>query len=339
MTASSVPSSTPVIEDDRVQFVWKGRRPPVLVGDFNDWDNDRALRLFHNKRGLWTRTLTFPRDAYLEYAFLLDGQRVFDPLNLRVTPNGIGDTNNYFYMPAGAPIELTRRVRGVPQGSLTTHRLETHGMISGRTRLVHLYRPPARGPYPLLVVLDGAEYLRRAKLPVIVDNLLAQKRVRPFGMAFVENGGAARPLEYASSDAHLNFLLFNVLPLAIRELDLTRQRGAHGILGASLGGRAAFYSALRAPEVFRMVLSQSGAFGEKHFHSAVNDLARYLPRRPLAVWMDVGRYEGLLRSNRRYRNLLRARGYAVTYREYNAGHNYPAWRNDVWRGLEELFGP
>jgi len=27
----------------------------------------------------------------------------------------------------------------------------------------------------------------------------------------------------------------------------------------------------------------------------------------------------------------------VRYREYSGGHNYPAWREDVWRGLEWLF--
>ena len=54
--------------------------------------------------------------------------------------------------------------------------------------------------------------------------------------------------------------------------------------------------------------------------------------------MDVGRYEWLLDCNRQMAELLVEKGYAVTYREYNAGHNYPAWQNDVWRGLESLFG-
>ena len=47
--------------------------------------------------------------------------------------------------------------------------------------------------------------------------------------------------------------------------------------------------------------------------------------------MDVGRYEWLLEPNRRLHELLGERGYDVTYHEYNAGHNYPAWRDDLWR--------
>jgi enterochelin esterase family protein len=35
--------------------------------------------------------------------------------------------------------------------------------------------------------------------------------------------------------------------------------------------------------------------------------------------------------------LLDRKRYNVTYREFSAGHNYTAWRDDVWRGLEEMF--
>ncbi len=47
---------------------------------------------------------------------------------------------------------------------------------------------------------------------------------------------------------------------------------------------------------------------------------------------------GLLDANRRMFPHLKNHGYEVEYREYNAGHNYPAWRNDVWRGFETLYG-
>jgi enterochelin esterase family protein len=54
--------------------------------------------------------------------------------------------------------------------------------------------------------------------------------------------------------------------------------------------------------------------------------------------MDVGRFEWLLEPNRRLYELLQERGYNAAYREYNAGHNYPAWRNDLRYGLEAAFG-
>jgi enterochelin esterase-like enzyme len=34
---------------------------------------------------------------------------------------------------------------------------------------------------------------------------------------------------------------------------------------------------------------------------------------------------------------LDKRQYNVIYREFSAGHNYTAWRDDIWRGLEAMF--
>lgn len=54
--------------------------------------------------------------------------------------------------------------------------------------------------------------------------------------------------------------------------------------------------------------------------------------------MDVGRFESLLELNDQMEDLLRLHGYSVRACVYNGGHNYTAWRNDVWLGLEYLFG-
>ena len=100
----------------------------------------------------------------------------------------------------------------------------------------------------------------------------------------------------------------------------------------------ALYAGVRAPGIFGGVLSQSGAFSIGGRDLVILDLDRNGPVRPLLIWMDVGRYEWLLPCNRRMHELLVDRGYDVAYREYNGGHNYSSWRNDLWRGLELLFG-
>lgn len=100
----------------------------------------------------------------------------------------------------------------------------------------------------------------------------------------------------------------------------------------------ALYAAVRAPEVFGSVLSQSGAFSMPNDDFVIFDLLRQAGVRPLRIWMDSGAYEGLLNCNRRMCELLVSKGYDVTYREYNGAHNYPAWRDDLWRGLENLYG-
>ncbi len=332
---------TPLIDGEAVTFVWYGEEAPQLIGDFTDWEWGTPLDLTQAGPGVWVRTLSFPADAYLEYAFWADGERVADPLNPRTAPDGLGHTNHTFSMPGAEQTRLTRRRRGIARGTVTRHVVEEEFLLSGRSRAVRLYRPAADGPCPLLVVLDGQDYRPRGKLVPIVDNLIAQGRIRPLALALVDHGGGARGVEYACSDATLSFLLAHVLPLAEQALpllDAGEQPGAYGILGASMGGLQALYAGLRAPQIFGHVLSQSGAFAFGEVEPVVFDLVRHGPVRPLRIWMNAGRYEWLLDGNRRLHELLVERGYAVTYREHNGGHNYTAWRNEVWRGLELLFG-
>jgi enterochelin esterase family protein len=333
---------SPVIDGDTATFVWRGRRPISVAGDFQDWHGG-SLPLEQVSPGLWARTLTFPRDAYVEYA-LLDarGRRVKDPLNHRLTSNGLGAFNHSFSMPGHSPTPLARRKRDrFPRGRVTRHKVETSEFAVGTTREVFLYQPPVAGPYPLMVVLDGTGYMRRASLPTLVDNLIREQRIQPMALAMVANGGPARTVEYACSEATLGFLLDKVLHLAKKKLQLIDERrnpGIHGVLGASLGGLMALYVSLRAPHVFGHVLSQSGAFAIPGWNDfVVFELARAARRRRLSVWMDCGSFERLIEGNQRMLPVLKDAGHRVQYRVYSGGHNYPAWRDDVWRGLEWLY--
>jgi enterochelin esterase-like enzyme len=208
---------------------------------------------------------------------------------------------------------------------------------------VALYQPPVSGPCPLVVVLDGLDYLKLASLTTVVDNLIHAGRIRPVALAMVANGGSARTVEYFCSEATRYLLLRKVLPLAHAHLDLVdeqRQPGVHGVLGASLGGLMALYMGLRSPEVFGRVLSQSGAFaipGEGDTN--VFPLAQVPPTAPLQVWMDCGVFEQLREGNQRMLPVLTEAGHRAEYWEYNGGHSYAAWRDDLWRGLEWLFPP
>ncbi|WP_375767721.1 alpha/beta hydrolase-fold protein [Archangium gephyra] len=332
---------TPVIDGETATFVWRGRKPVSVAGDFLDWSGE-PIPLKEVAPGLWTHTLTLPRDTYVEYALQdAKGRRVRDPLNERLTSNGFGDFNHYFHMPESRPTPLAQRQRDVPRGTVTRHLVETQELCVGRERAVHLYAPPTSEPCPLVVVFDGPDYLKRAKLPTLVDNLIAQGRIRPIALALVANGGPARTVEYTCSEATLVFLLDKVLPLARAELrlvDETREPGVHAVLGSSLGGLIALYTGLRAPHVFGHVLSQSGAFSVWNRDFVVFDLARSAPSHPLDVWLDCGHFEALVEGNERMLPVLRASGHRAEYREYHGGHNYSAWRDHVWRGLEWLFG-
>lgn len=348
-------SGGPLIQGNRATFIWEGRTAPYLMSDLNGWDSTaRPFKRIHPGsrsaphissragRSVWSYSLTLPRDAYVEYAFYNPStrERFLDPLNHHTVNNGVGSRNNFFYMPEGKPSPFAVRRADVRVGLLSSQRVETKWLRDDYDREVYLYRPPAKGPVPLLIVYDGQDYLQRAKLTTIVDNMIADKRIQPVAMAFLPHAGRWRSVEYACSDGTLLWLDQVILPLARKRLnlmDIEKHPGAYGVLGASLGGTMSLYTGLRMPEVFGRVLSQAGAFMIESLDFAAVDLVKHGQARALDIWMDVGRLDELLEDNRGMHALLKEKGYQVTYREFTAGHCYTAWRDDLSHGLEAMF--
>jgi enterochelin esterase family protein len=220
--------------------------------------------------------------------------------------------------------------------------VDTWLMQDDGERDVYLYASPAKGPFPLLIVYDGPDYLHRARLTTIVENLIADGRIRPIAIAFLQNARARRNVEYICSDATISWLDKEILPLARKHLRLVNVRdqpGAYGVLGASAGGIMAMYTGLRMPEIFGNVFSQSGVFSLEGRDLAAVDLVRYRHAHDIKIWMDCGTLDDLLDDNRRMSQLLQEQEYDITYREFSGGHNYTSWRDDLWRGLEALFPP
>ena len=339
----------PLIDGNRATFYWMGDWAPHLIDDLHEWEEQpQPLRLLSapllgSDKPVWSASFKLPRDAYLEYVFFdpHTKQRHADPFNPGSVDNGVGGRNHFFYMPEPEATPLALPRKDVQHGVITRHVVETWMLADEGRREVHLYRPPVKGPVPLLVVYDGTDYLRRGKLAVLVDNLIAERRIRPIAMAFLQNGKSRRGVEYACSDATIAWLDHVILPLAREQLHLLniqRNPGAYGVLGASFGGLMSVYTGLRMPEIFGKVMSQSGVFESEGRDFAAVDLIRAgQAHDQLKLWMDVGRFESLLQDNRRMQPILSEHGYEVTYREYGGSHNYTAWRDDVWRGLEALF--
>jgi enterochelin esterase-like enzyme len=334
---NKISSQNPIVDGEQVTFHWYGPRVPILIGDFNDWVESREYQLKWIGSNHWALTRNFLPGSYLEYAFLLDGVRQLDPLNPRTASTDFNSVNNYFYMPPGAPTPLARKMPHVPQGQVTAYWVDASPLRSGGRRKLYLYRPNAAGPYPLVVVYDGLQYFRRARLAVQVDNLIAQRRIRPIAMAFLANGAAQREIEYACCDATLEFVMRSVLPLAGQELDILapdQANGAYGVLGASMGGLMALYTGVRLVHLFGRVLSQSGAFFPE---SVIHELVDCRASPALKIWLDAGLYESLLEMNRELHIRLTDRHCQVVFEQYPGGHNYSVWRDQVWRGLEYLF--
>ncbi len=346
LIARAQSEGTPIIDGDTAYFIWEGEAAARLIGDFNNWGTAKPeIVPGQIAPGVWQYALTLPRTAYIEYNFVSPSDvedRYGNPLATSTVDSGIGHKQHAFAMPEYITTRLTKAKRGVPQGKVSKHRIESDDLLVGGKRDLYLYQPPVLDPVPLIVVFDGKDFYRRAALPVIVDNLIAAGRIHPVALAMIDNKSSARFIEYGASDATVRLVRDVVTPAAYEHLnliDINAHPGSFAVMGASMGGLQALYTALRLPSIFRGVISFSGAFNRRDWAYVIWDLLLCAPVDGLRVWLTVGEYDfpGLAASNPLMRDTLEARGVSVAYSEYMAGHNYPAWASEAHHGLEWLL--
>ncbi|MCA9914250.1 MAG: esterase family protein, partial [Anaerolineae bacterium] len=339
---------TPLLDGNRATFVWKGEQAPYLHLETDRWE---ATSLQEVEPGLWSFSAEFPPDAYVEYNYAVDPQDpktiVLDPLNPRTFDSGIGHYNHYFSMPERKHTAWIERKPGVTAGTVTQHIIGGKACqgafgVTDPQRPIWLYQPPVNEAVPLLVVYDGRDYLERGKIAEIVDNLIAQKTIQPIAMLLIENAKDQRFNEYNQGEGLLFTLHDSLLPLArehLNLLDIAEQPGAYGVLGASMGGLMALYTALRMPKTFGRVIAQAGAFfhDKPQLPMLITQMLKMQDAAPLKIWQDVGTFDFLLSENHAMHELLLEQGCDITYREHSSGHNYTAWRDQLPEALRTLF--
>jgi len=221
--------------------------------------------------------------------------------------------------------------------------------LYGRERRVWVYTPPgypARAPdgCDLMVAFDGSEYLEQIPLPKILDGLLARGEAGPFVAVLVDNASSAERLADLANHARFaDFVSEELVPWARKGWRFRSDARRTIVTGSSAGGLAAAYVAYRRPDVFGNVVSQSGAFwrGDEGSNGPpwewLTGRIAASPKREIRFWLDVGSKESvaamggaapsILEANRRLREVLQRKGYAVRYAEVeNGGHAPEFWR-------------
>lgn len=327
---------SPIITGQWVTFVYRGDgRSVELVGEMTDW-NKRGVKLqYLNGTGSRYVSMKFPDDARIEYKYVVDENWILDPLNPGRNDNGIGGENNFFTMPRYKATTYTLRRDNVRRGR--TESLDLAADAQGRKRALRVYVPPgydeSRERYPVVYFGDGIEYIERASAPTIADNLIADRKMRPAIMVFL--APIDRNKEYWMNAAYVEWLVKELVPMIDSKYRTKAEPGSRAIAGASLGGLISAYAALNHPEVFGNMLGQSSAF-QVDEGRIINDFATH-ERKRVNFYLEAGRYEGLLDSNRKMKEVLEKKGYTVAYHEVNAGHNWTHWADTLADALSHIF--
>jgi enterochelin esterase family protein len=370
------PLLEPIPGDDRhflVTFLWRGNeatRGVLILGSIAQ--DARMERL--PGTDVWYRSYVLRRDlrftyrlAPVERDLVLDNKdprynkgRIretaqIDPLNRRRHPPSGDPLLSVAVLPGAPPQPWVARRPGAPAGRVVEDEIRS-SVLDGR-RWIAIYTPPgyrkdAQTPYPLLVVSDGSAYLDLIPLRVILDNLIAARRIPPVVAVLVGRPEAEeRDRDLACYRPYSDFLAGEVLPWVRERYRVTADPARTVVAGSSQGGLAAACAALARPELFGNVLSQSGSFmWRPDGDPAWEWVARQIRARPkllLRFYLDVGLLEdapvektgpSLLASNRHLRDALQARGYPVWLTEFAGGHGYANWQGTIVDGLSVLLG-
>jgi enterochelin esterase-like enzyme len=246
--------------------------------------------------------------------------------------------------------------RGVEAGRLDAHVFPSRSLKEKRRIWVHVPSgvEPGHAGLHVAVFFDGFAYSRTMPGPTVLDNLVASGRIAPVLSVFIDQ--KRTPKERfrdlcQSSPAFGRFLVDEILPWVERTYRVRLRPDRTMVGGLSCGGLAALHWASEHPEHFRLVLSQSGAFQnslppDEEPGSLIRKMMER-PLLPLRIYMDAGLLEGnyvmpggatLLAANRHMRDVLALKGYRLTYREFNGGHEFPCWRETLVDGLVDLLG-
>ncbi len=249
------------------------------------------------------------------------------------------------------------RKPGVATGSMQERAVKSDFLTKANPRTVWIYTTPGipvQVPNVLILFDGGTTYQIRIPTTVILDNLFAAHKIGPTIALFVDNGGSARAFDMNFNDAFVKFLADELLPWAQGEYKFKADPSRTTVGGDSLCGLIGAYAALRRPDIFGKVLSQSGAFQFRNSHDADSDEPEWLarqfaqaPKSDVFFYLDVGRLEDrpegnggttLLVANRHLRDVLKARGYRFNYVEVYADHDPVHWRRTLPEALIATVG-
>lgn len=375
-----------------VTFLWKGdgsTRNVILVWTPFTNRSPRDYEFVHlAETDVWYKTIAIDKRTRLIYrlapnvspltasdetAAVMAAASQIDPLNPKrwlLDPDNPDvpehQGSSVVEMPDAPAQPWVAKRSDISHGTIEKHQFQS--ALLKNEREIAFYLPPGYSksakPYGLVVLFDESAYLDERRhivpTPTILDNLIAENRIPPVVAILISNPpGDTRARELPCNPVFADFLNFELLPWARRLYNFTADPRYTVVGGSSYGGLAAAYAALRHPETFGNVLSQSGSYWWTPPRSSnpadfdpdaePNWMATQFvksPRLPVRFYMDAGTDEidlsghggSILVPNRHLRDVLLAKGYEVHYREFVGGHDYLSWRGTLADGLILLIG-
>jgi enterochelin esterase-like enzyme len=340
---------SPIVESQtRLVFFAKDKngQPPRIVGDFNAWaaspqgGYDMAIGQTTRVEGTpWSYLeSTAYSNARLEYVLFYEGEAAADPHNPR-TVQAFAGPRSEVRMPFWVPQPEVDEAASAPQGQLIAETIVSRSLLGPRR--VWFYLPPGYAAaadtlYPVVYVLDGANYVEKMGVPRVLDHLIANKSIPPVIAVFAEPGD--RQEEYSRNPRFRAFVANELVPLVDKRFRTFSAPDHRIILGSSLSAYDAVDLAIEYPSVFGLCAAmappaQTATLIENQAKAQAVVVS-------IKFFVLGGVYDAMIAGARGLRTTLDNYSAPVTYLEVSESHNTNTFRahlDDALRALLPLL--
>jgi enterochelin esterase family protein len=293
-----------------------------------------------DEKGVWSVTIGPIEPEIYNYNFIIDGVRTIDPGNPNVksgsTPSTIA---SILEVRADRPAFYDGQP--VAHGDIHTHWY--HSKATGTLRRLTVYTPPmydatAQARYPVLYLFHGANadetaWTRLGQVNLILDNLLAARKAKPF-LVVMPFGyglppGTPRTGGVTSEELFTRDLIEDVIPLVQSRYRASPDRAQRAIAGLSMGGGQALSIGLNHLELFSYVAGFSSGLRPAEFekiYAAAAAKPKDVNQALRLLWIGCGTDDGAMANNRALTKFLAQHDIKYTFRESEGAHTWMVWR-------------
>jgi enterochelin esterase-like enzyme len=314
----------------------------------------KPLAMTRDDDGVWSITHGPLAPEIYGYIFVSDGVSLMDPNNPNIKPNLL-QPQNTVEIPGATP--QLWDVAEVPHGVVHHHFYKS--TIVGDQRDYYVYTPPGFDPtaktkYPVFYLLHGYSdsadgWTAVGKANVILDNLLAQNKIKP--MIVVMPLGYGTPemirlkwdvwqhpdVRQENFDNFRKSLITEVMPQVESEYPVSAKREDRAIAGLSMGGSESLLTGLNNIDKFAYVGAFSAGGLPEGYPATFPGLDAKSARELKTLWIACGTSDSLIAPNRQFKAWLKTQNVPFTDIETPGAHTWMVWRDNLIAFTPLLF--
>jgi enterochelin esterase-like enzyme len=346
------PVKSPEVGPDR-RVTFRLRAPEVhsvsIAGEFVKGSKS----LVKDESGVWSFTTEpLPPEIY-GYNFTIDGVKTIDPGNADVkTGSTAGTIQSLLQVPGDTAAFYD--AKAVPHGEIRSEWYHSRSLHT--IRRMTIYTPPGfdasgRTRYSVLYLLHGANadetaWTRLGHVNLILDNLLADGKIKPFLVVMPFGYGAPPGTEPFNgsfdgiAESFSKDLLGDVILFVESRFPVIKDRDHRALAGLSMGGDESLVIGLNHLELFSYVAGLSAAIRPADFPKNFGPLAadaQATNAKLRLLWIGVGKDDNLFGATDSFSKFLDQSKVKYTYKTIPGAHTWIVWRQFLQEIAPQLF--